>query len=100
HEGIFEVIATNGDTHLGGDDIDNLLIALAIDDIAGDLKLDLRDPATPRLGEAVQAIRKAVIEAKIALSTADRVLLDVELPAGRRYQREITRAQLEQLIAP
>ena len=39
HEGIFEVIATNGDTHLGGDDIDNLLIAIALDDIAGDLNL-------------------------------------------------------------
>ena len=37
HEGIFEVIATNGDTHLGGDDIDNLLIAIALDDIQGDL---------------------------------------------------------------
>ena len=37
HEGIFEVIATNGDTHLGGDDIDNLLITIAIDDIQGDL---------------------------------------------------------------
>ena len=36
HEGIFEVIATNGDTHLGGDDIDNLCIAIALDDIAGD----------------------------------------------------------------
>ena len=34
HEGIFEVIATGGDTHLGGDDIDNLLIAIALDDIA------------------------------------------------------------------
>ena len=38
HDGIFEVIATNGDTHLGGDDIDNLLITIALDDIAGDLK--------------------------------------------------------------
>ena len=41
HDGIFEVIATNGDTHLGGDDIDNLLIAIALDDIQGDLKLDV-----------------------------------------------------------
>src|ERR1700686_3039341 len=55
-DGIFEVIATNGDTHLGGDDIDNLLIAVALDDIQGDLKLDLR-----RNGEIVQTIRKAVI---------------------------------------
>ena len=41
HDGIFEVISTNGDTHLGGDDIDNLLIAIALDDIRGDLGLDL-----------------------------------------------------------
>src|SRR5271163_2510406 len=45
HDGIFEVIATNGDTHLGGDDIDNLLIAVALDDIRGDLGLDLRSGA-------------------------------------------------------
>ena len=95
HEGIFEVIATNGDTHLGGDDIDNLLIMIALDDIAGDLKLDLR-----RNGEAVQAIRKSVIDAKIALSSQARAKLDVELPGGKRYQREITREQFEQLIEP
>src|SRR4051812_38956343 len=41
-DGIFEVIATNGDTHLGGDDIDNLLITIALDDIRGDMNLDLR----------------------------------------------------------
>src|SRR3974377_1162020 len=62
HEGIFEVIATNGDTHLGGDDIDNLLIAIALDDIQGDLGLDVR-----RSGEAAQTIRKAVTDAKRAL---------------------------------
>ncbi len=95
HEGIFEVIATNGDTHLGGDDIDNLLIAIALDDIEGDLGVDVR-----RNAEIVQAIRKAVIEAKIALSSNDKTVLDVELPGGKRYQREITRAQFEQLIQP
>src|ERR1700756_2079996 len=42
HEGIFEVIATNGDTHLGGDDIDHLLMAIALDDIHGEHGLDLR----------------------------------------------------------
>jgi molecular chaperone DnaK len=110
HDGIFEVIATNGDTHLGGDDIDNLLITIALDDIRGDLGLDLR-----RNAEAVQAIRKAVIEAKIALSTEPSVKLDIELPnidlpnidlpnidlpGGKRYRREITREQYEQLIQP
>src|ERR1700761_9385761 len=75
HEGIFEVIATNGDTHLGGDDIDNLLIAIALDDIHGDLGVDVR-----RNAEIVQAIRKTVIEAKITLSSADKTALDVDLP--------------------
>ncbi len=95
HDGIFEVISTNGDTHLGGDDIDNLLITIALDDIRGDLGLDLR-----RSGEAVQTIRKAVIEAKIALSSQDSTMLDIELPEGKRYQREITREQFEQLVQP
>ncbi|MGA9527992.1 MAG: Fe-S protein assembly chaperone HscA [Terriglobales bacterium] len=95
HDGIFEVVATNGDTHLGGDDIDNLLIAIALDDIQGDLKLDVR-----RNGEAVQLIRKAVIDAKIALSSLPSAKLDVQLPGGKRYQREITREMFEGLIQP
>ena len=95
HDGIFEVIATNGDTHLGGDDIDNLLIAIALEDIRGDMGVDLR-----RTGEAVQTIRKGVIEAKIALSALDSTKLDINLPGGKRYQREITREQFEQLIQP
>lgn len=95
HDGIFEVIATNGDTHLGGDDIDNLLISIALDDIRGDVGLDLR-----RNAEAVQAIRKAVIDAKIALSSQPAVKLDIELAAGKCYQREITREQFEQLMQP
>jgi Fe-S protein assembly chaperone HscA len=94
HEGIFEVVATGGDTHLGGDDIDNLLIAIALDDIAGDLGEDVRAN-----GEAVQAVRKAVIEAKILLSVAETAMLNVELPSGKRYLRQITRAQFEELIA-
>jgi molecular chaperone DnaK/molecular chaperone HscA len=95
HEGIFEVIATGGDTHLGGDDIDNLLIAIALDDIEGDLEIDVRKNA-----ETVQAIRKAVIDAKIALSENDTARLNVSLPEGRTYTREIARTHFEQLIAP
>src|ERR1700756_5543228 len=79
HDGIFEVIATDGDTHLGGDDIDNLLITIALDDIRGDLSLDLR-----RNAEAVQAIRKAVIEAKIALSSQATVKIEIEILDGKR----------------
>src|SRR5271163_37517 len=76
-DGIFEVIATNGDTHLGGDDIDNQLIAIALADIRGDLGLEVR-----RSGEAVARIRKAVIDAKIALSSQASAKLDIDLPGG------------------
>jgi molecular chaperone DnaK len=95
HDGIFEVIATNGDTHLGGDDIDNLLIAIAIDDIRGELGLDVR-----RNGEAVARIRKAVIDSKIALSSQPSAKLDIDLPEGKKYQREITLEVFEQMIQP
>jgi molecular chaperone DnaK len=95
HDGIFEVIATNGDTHLGGDDIDNLLIAIALDDIRGDLGVDVRQS-----GEAVQRIRKAVIEAKIALSSQPTAKLGVDLPGGQKYQREISLEIFEQMIQP
>jgi len=99
HDGIFEVIATNGDTHLGGDDIDNLLIAIALDDIRGDLGLDLRKDVR-RNGEAVSRIRKAVIDAKIALSSQPSAKLDVDLPGGKKYQREISLEGFEQMIQP
>src|ERR1700761_5255919 len=95
HEGIFEVIATNGDTHLGGDDLDNLLLAIALDEIETEEKISARQQP-----ELVQALRKAVIDAKIALSSSDSVRIEVPLPNGKRYRREITRSQLEQLIEP
>ena len=94
-DGIFEVIATNGDTHLGGDDIDNLLIAVAVADIAGDLGLDARQHP-----DLVQRLRRAVIEAKIALSSQPAAELEVELPEGKLYQRTITREMFEQMIQP
>ena len=99
HEGIFEVIATGGDTHLGGDDIDNLLIAIALDDIAGDLGAEAGQTVRSS-PEAIQAIRRAVIEAKIALSDQETATLNVTLPGVAPYRREITRAQFNQLIAP
>ena len=109
HEGIFEVIATGGDTHLGGDDIDNLLVAVAVDDIKGDLGVDVSGQP-----EVIQVLRKAVIEAKIALSSQEtsRIVLDIpedagetQIPSGndkqkaKQYLREITREQFQGLVA-
>ena len=95
NDGIFEVIATNGDTHLGGDDIDNLLLAVALDEIRNEHGVDLRQQP-----DAIQALRKSVIEAKITLSSESAAKLDIELPNGHRYQREIPREVYEQLIQP
>ena len=94
-DGIFEVQSTNGDTHLGGDDIDNLLLTIALDEIYAEHGVDLREHPS-----AVQALRKAAIEAKISLSTEDVAKFDIELPNGDRYQREIPRAVFELLIEP
>jgi molecular chaperone DnaK (HSP70) len=94
-DGIFEVQSTNGDTHLGGDDIDNLLLAIALDEIHAEHRVDLRGhPA------AVQALRKSAIDAKISLSTEAAARFDIELPNGDRYQREIPRAVFDLLIEP
>ena len=92
-DGIFEVLATNGDTHLGGDDIDNELITLVITDIQtrSGTKLD-RDPSE------FQIIRKAVIAAKHELSNSESATLLFDLSTGDEYRREITRDEFENLI--
>src|SRR4051794_31796111 len=95
HDGIFEVQSTNGDTHLGGDDIDNLLLAVALDEIHSEHGVELR--AHPG---AVQGLRKAAIDAKIQLSSHAVAHFDIELPNGDRYQREIPRDVFEDLIEP
>jgi Fe-S protein assembly chaperone HscA len=94
-DGIFEVQSTNGDTHLGGDDIDNLLLAIALNEIHAEHGVDLRQHPG-----AVQAVRKAAIEIKIQLSTELMAHFDIELPNGDRYQREIPREVFEMLIEP
>ncbi len=91
-EGIFEVLATNGDTHLGGDDIDNRLLHIALEDLQSEWGEDLSHS-----GEAVQTLRQEVIRAKEALSFQPAVQIDFEW-RGKRYHREITRELFENLI--
>jgi molecular chaperone DnaK/molecular chaperone HscA len=104
HDGIFEVISTGGDTHLGGDDIDNLLTGVALEDIRGDLGEDVYQSVLSS-PESLQQLRKAIIEAKIELSASTSVILSIPLPPLRErpagvYARELTRKQFEELIAP
>jgi Fe-S protein assembly chaperone HscA len=92
HDGIFEVLATNGDTHLGGDDIDNRLLRIALEDLQSEWGEDVS-----HIGEAVQTLRQEVIRAKESLSFLPVAHIDFEWH-GKRYHREITRELFETLI--
>ena len=94
HDGIFEVLATNGDTHLGGDDIDNLLLNIALEDIQSEWGEDVSGNAG-----LVQLLRRAVIQAKEALSFAPAAMIDLEY-GPRKYQREIDVQLFNRLIEP
>ena len=110
-DGVFQVLSTNGDTHLGGDDIDVLLMDRVLAEVGAD----------PRVGpspETVQEIRKAVIQAKCDLSERDETEIVVAQGAGvsqgvgvsqsagvvqgfsPAYTRRITRADFDVLIRP
>ena len=94
HEGIFEVLATNGDTHLGGDDIDNLLLQIAFEDIQAEWGEDVSVKS-----DAVQLLRRAVIHAKEQLSFVPSTTIEFEY-SGERYQREIGIDVFNRLIQP
>ena len=94
HEGIFEVLATNGDTHLGGDDIDNLLLRIALEDLQDEWGQDLSEDA-----EGVQRLRRAVIEAKEELSFVPDAKIHFEYK-GKQYERAINLQLFDRLIAP
>jgi Fe-S protein assembly chaperone HscA len=89
-DGVFQVLSTNGDTHLGGDDIDQLLMEKVLADPTY-VGSAFRPTGGERTKEDIQAIRKAVIQAKWDLSERDETDL-----LGRR----ITRAEFEQVIRP
>jgi Fe-S protein assembly chaperone HscA len=94
HDGIFEVLATNGDTHLGGDDIDNLLLRIALEDVASEWGEDLSQD-----NEGVQRLRRAVIQAKERLSFVPEAVIELEYH-GKKYQRDIDLELFSKLITP
>ncbi|HTO10867.1 MAG TPA: Fe-S protein assembly chaperone HscA [Candidatus Binatia bacterium] len=100
-DGIFEVLATNGDTHLGGDDFDRVLMLWLLEDIQArhhaELDRDCVDLAHDN--EIMQELRLAAEAAKIRLSAEERTTLTLPL-AGFTYHRVITRAEIERLLDP
>jgi Fe-S protein assembly chaperone HscA len=92
---IYQVLSTNGDTHLGGDDIDNLLQAFVHEQI---LQTDAID-FSPR-GELAQELRKELIALKHKLSDVESATLRFPLPNGKVFVHEFTRGALDALIRP
>jgi len=92
---IFQVLSTNGDTHLGGDDIDNLLQAFVHELILQHEEIDF----SPH-GEIAQELRKALIEVKHRLSESEAATLRFALPNGTLFTHEFTRGALDALIRP
>lgn len=91
-DGVFKVLATNGDTHLGGDDFDRALMQVAARSIGIDLAG--RDP------ELLQHLRDAAERVKIGLSTDDAAEFVLAMPGRERRSRPFTRTEFETLINP
>jgi len=96
-EGVFEVKATNGDTHLGGDDWDNRIMDWIINEFRQESGIDLS-----KQPDAVQRIKEESEKAKIALSSSQEY--EINLPfvtadqtGPKHIQKKLTRAKLEQL---
>lgn len=92
---IYQVLSTNGDTHLGGDDIDNLLQAFVHEQILQTDEIDF----SPH-GELAQELRKELIALKHKLSEVESATLRFPLPNGSVFVHEFTRGALEALIRP
>jgi molecular chaperone DnaK len=96
-DGVFEVKATNGDTHLGGDDWDNALMDWILDEFKKESGMDLR-----KQPDALQRIKEEAEKAKIALSSSQQY--DINLPfitadasGPKHIQKTLTRAKMEQI---
>ena len=92
---IFQVLSTNGDTHLGGDDIDNFLLAFVHQGILENHGVDI-----PRQSELAQGLRKEIINIKHQLSEKESATLRFPLPNGAVFVQEFERPAFEALIRP
>ncbi len=92
-EGIFEVLSTNGNTHLGGDDLDQRLMELVLKEIQQEFSLDLLNDVA-----SVQQIRLEVEKAKRRLSGEDLTEIVISVKAGSVYRRPLKRVELESLV--
>jgi Fe-S protein assembly chaperone HscA len=92
---IYQVLSTNGDTHLGGDDIDNLMQSFVHERILQHDQIDFSPHS-----EIAQELRKALIAVKHELSAAESAALRFPLPNGATFVHEFTRGEFEALVRP
>jgi molecular chaperone DnaK len=92
---IYQVLSTNGDTHLGGDDIDNLLQAFVQEQIREQARIDF-----PPQADLTQELRKGLIAVKHELSEKNSATLRFPLPNGEMFVHEFTRGAFDALIQP
>ncbi|HEY5595285.1 MAG TPA: molecular chaperone DnaK [Nitrospiria bacterium] len=92
-EGIFEVLSTNGNTHLGGDDLDQRLMELVLEEIHREFGRDFQKDA-----ESIQPIRLEVEKAKRRLSSEELTEIVIPIQSGSVYRRPIKRVELEALV--
>ena len=95
NKGVFQVLSTAGDTHLGGDDIDRTIVELIQKEIREQFGAALTFPPSTR-----QAFRNFAETTKIRLSTEQSAQVEVSLGDDRVYRRTITRSELEELMRP
>lgn len=98
-DGVFEVKSTNGDTHLGGEDFDNVIVNYLLDEFKKESGVDIKDDAA-----AMQRIKDEAEKAKKELSSATST--DINLPfltadadGPKHFEHTLTRAKLEELVA-
>jgi chaperone protein DnaK len=94
-QGVFKVVSTHGDTHLGGDDFDRAIMNRILDLVQAETGKDLK--AMPR---ALQQIRLSAEALKVELSSRERAVLEIDLDLERPLHFELLRADFEQMIRP
>ena len=99
-DGVFEVKSTNGDTHLGGEDFDNLIVNYLLDEFKKESGVDIRNDAA-----AMQRVKDEAEKAKKELSSATSVeinlpFLTADADGPKHFEHTLTRAKLEDLVAP
>ena len=99
-DGVFEVMSTNGDTHLGGEDFDNILVNFLVDEFKKESGIDITNDAA-----AMQRVKDEAEKAKKELSSSTST--DINLPflsadadGPKHFEHTLTRAKLEELVEP